>query len=188
MKTMVFVALLAAAGCSKKSSDCDASIGKGMDSFAATVKASAPPQMQEARLTVISKLRGTLTQRCTEDKWPADVVSCFTTVVSMKDMQTCQAKLNEEQRTKLVSEIRQVMMSSMGSMRMPPGLPGHPPMLGSAGAGGSGASGGMPGAHADPAPGSAAVPAGSTGAPATTSPPGPAGSAAPAPAAGSNGW
>jgi hypothetical protein len=188
MKTIVFVALLAAAGCSKKTSDCDASIGKGMDNFAASVKTSAPnPQLQETRLNMISKLRGTLTQRCNEDKWQAEVVTCFTTVGSMKDMQTCQAKLSDEQRTKLVNEIRQVMMGSMGSMRMPNGLPGHPPMLGSAGAGGSGgpeAIGGMPGSRAGSAP--APAPAGSAQAPASPAPPAAAGSAAPA--AGSGGW
>jgi hypothetical protein len=186
MKTIAFVALLAAAGCSKKTPDCDASIGKGMDNFAASVKTSAPnPQLQETRLTMISKLRGTLTQRCNEDKWPAEAVTCFTTVGSMKDMQTCQAKLSDEQRTKLVNEIRQVMMGSMGSMRMPNGLPGHPPMLGSAGSGGPEATGGMPGSHAGSAP-APAVPAGSAQAPASPAPPAPAGSAAPV--AGSGGW
>jgi hypothetical protein len=198
MKMIVFVALLAAVGCSKKTSDCDASIGKGLDNFAASVQASAPnPQMQETRLKIISKLRGTLTQRCNEDQWPAEVVSCFTTVASMKDMQSCQAKLSNEQHTKLVNEVRQVMMGSAGSMRMPSGVPGHPPML-TPGSGAPEASGAMPGAPAGaaappagaagPPAGSAAPPAASVQAPASPAPPAAAGSAAPSRAAGSNGW
>jgi hypothetical protein len=116
MKTIMFVVLLAAAGCSKKGSDCDASIGKGIDTFAATIKASAPnPQIQENKLGMLSKLRGTLTQRCTEDKWSPEVVSCFATVVMMKDMQACQAKLGSEQRTRLLAEVREIMMSTMGT-------------------------------------------------------------------------
>jgi hypothetical protein len=168
MKTIVLVALLAflaAAGCSKKTSDCDAAIGKGIDNFAASVKTEAPnPQVQETRLTVIGKLRGALTQRCTEDKWPAEVVSCFRTVVSMKDMQGCQAKLGEAQRSKLLTQVRQVMMGSMGP-RMPVGMSGHPPML--AGSGGA-------------APvGSAAPPAGGSAAPEASGSAAPGGAAAP---------
>jgi hypothetical protein len=157
MKMIVFVALLAAAGCSKKTADCEASIGKGMDNLEASVKAAkSNPQMQDNRLTVLTKLRGTLTQRCNEDKWPAEVVSCFATVVSMKDMQGCQAKLSNDQRSKLVTEIRQVMVGSMGAMRMPGGVPGHPPMLA------PGSAGGAPGAPGGDTPGS---PAGSAAAP-----------------------
>jgi hypothetical protein len=202
MKRIVFVALLAAAGCSKKSPDCDGSIGKGMDSFAASVKTSGlNPQMQAARMDVVTKLRGTLTQRCNDDKWPAEVVSCFATAGSMKGMQACQADLSNEQRTRLLTEIRQIMMGS-GSMRMPGGVgvPGHPPTLAPGGAG-SGApetsGGGMPGSHDSPAPapaGSASAPVGSAGAPAGSgAAPSPAtaraaGPGAAAPAAGSGGW
>jgi hypothetical protein len=167
MKTIMFVALVAAAGCSKTGSDCDASIGKGIDSFAATIKASAPnPQIQENKLSTLGKLRGTLTQRCTEDKWTPEVVSCFATVVTMKDMQACQGKLSGEQRTRLLEEVREIMMSTMGA-RMPPGPAGAE------------LPGGTGGSAAAPA-GSVASPAGSAAAPA------PAGSAAPAPGAGSN--
>jgi hypothetical protein len=174
MKTIMFVALVAAAGCSKKGSDCDASIGKGIDNFAATIKASAPnPQIQENKLSMLGKLRGTLTQRCTNDKWSPEVVSCFATVATMKDMQACQGKLSSEQRTRLLDEVREIMMSTMGarmpSVRAGDELPG-----------GAGSSGAAPaGASAAPV-GSAAAPAGSAAAPA------PAGSAAPPPAAGSN--
>lgn len=175
MKTIVLVVLLAAAGCSKKTSDCDASINKGIDNFAASVKTESPnPQVQETRLTVIGKLRGALTQRCMEDKWPAQVVSCFRTVVSMKDMQACQAKLGEAQRSKLLTQIRQVMMGSLGP-RMPVGMSGHPPML--AGSGGAAPEG----SAAPPAVGSAAPEAGGSAAPGGATAPTPGGAAAPVP-------
>ncbi|HEX2691922.1 MAG TPA: hypothetical protein VHN14_35175 [Kofleriaceae bacterium] len=203
MKTIVLVALLAAAGCSKKGSDCDAAITKGMDNFAASIKANAPktnainPQMQENMLNVVGKLKGTLTQRCTEDKWPAEVVSCFPTVATMRDMQTCQAKLSSEQNAKLMAEIRQVMMSSMTGSRMPAGVAGHPSMLSGSGSpaappAGSDAPAGAttPPSAAPPPPAAAAPPPSAKAAPADgTTPPAhagaaPAGSAAPAP----SGW
>ena len=177
MKSIAFVVLLpflaslAAAGCSKKTSDCDAAIGKAIDNFAGSIKTEAPnPQVQQTRLTVIGKLRGALTQRCTEDKWPPEVVSCFRTAVSMKDMQGCQAKLGEAQRGKLLTQIRQVMMGSMGP-RMPTGMAGHPPMLG-----GSGAAPAPAGSDA-PAGGSAAPEAGGSAAPAPAPAPGSASAA-----------
>src|SRR5512140_431519 len=177
MKTIVLVALLAAAGCSKKTSDCEAAIGKGMDNFASEIKTTAPdPKMQEMRMGVITKLRGALTQRCNEDKWPAEVVACFNTVHGMKDMQGCQVKLNDAQRAKLMNEIREVMMSTMGA-RMPAGLAGHPATLtgssaapeGTGGAGAAPAGTGMAPAGTGAAPaGTGAAPAGTGAAPAGT--------------------
>lgn len=173
MKTIMFAALLAAAGCSKKGSDCDVAIGKGIDSFAATIKASAPtPQIQENKLSMLGKLRGTLTQRCTQDKWSPEVVSCFATIVMMKDMQACQGKLSSEQRTRLLEEVREIMVNTMGT-RVSRGL------------GGPGGPGGPDGSAAAPV-GSAAAPVGSAAAPAGSAAPAPEGSAAPAPGAGSN--
>lgn len=176
MKMIIFVALLelwAAAGCSKKGSDCEVSIGKGIDNFAATIKASAPnPQIQENKLATLNKLGATLTRRCTDDKWSPEVVSCFAAVAAMKDMQDCQAKLSAEQHTKLRDEMREIMMSSMGTRK-----PGRS---------GSGAPDGSVDSAAAPA-GSAAAPAGSAAAPAgSAAAPAPAGSAAPAPATGAN--
>ena len=167
MKTIVLVALLAAAGCSKKGSDCDASIEKGMDKIAAEVKkANAPnPQQNESRLSLIAKVKGALIQRCNEDKWPSEVVSCYTTIASSKDAQACQAKLNPEQQQKLNGALRPIMRSAMGGSRMPPDVAGHPAMLPGSG---------------DPA----AAPEGSTAAPAGATAPtgstGPAGSPIPA--------
>ncbi len=156
MKMIVLVALLASAACSKKTADCDASITKGMDNFATTVKSRAPAQMQQTMLTVVGKLKTTLVGRCTQDGWSPEVGTCFETVSSQKEVQACLGKLPEDQRTKVTGEIRQVMMSSMGP-RMPPGA-GHPQMLN--GSSGPGASGG-PGAGAPGGPGGPAAAAGS---------------------------
>lgn len=177
MKTIALMVLLAAAGCSKQGSDCDASIAKGIESVTETVKAGAAnPQMQQNRIATMAKLKTTLTQRCGEDKWAGEVVQCFSTVKSMKDMQECQGKLNTEQRTKLLTEVRQIMLDSRGP-RMPEGVPGHPPTLtGSAGSGNS--AGGPDGSAAPPAPApggpAAPAPSGSASPPAAPAPAQPA--------------
>jgi len=174
MKMIVFVALLAAAGCSKKKSDCEVSIGQGIENFAPKVKTSAAsPQIQEDKLGRLDKLKGALTQRCTTDKWAPEVVACFATVSSLPAMQACEAKLTSEQHTKLDEDLRDVFMSSMGGRPSggPAGQPSTPP--------GSGGPGDPGGAGAAPA-GAGAAPEGSAAAPA------PAGAAAPEPAAGSS--
>ncbi len=121
---VVIVAFLAACG-SKSGPDCATSIGKGMDNFAEQMKAKAPnaPAMTD----MIGKLKDTLIKRCTEDKWPPEVLTCFQTVNDRPGMQQCQQKLTEEQREKVMADIRQMMM---GNMKMPGGMAGHPPMLG----------------------------------------------------------
>jgi hypothetical protein len=179
MKTIILVALLAAAGCSKKGGDCDAAIAKGINNLTESVKSRGGPQL-EASLAIVDKLKGALTKHCTEDKWPAEVIQCFTTVTNQKDMRGCQEKLTTEQKSKLMTDIQQVMM---GAMRMPPGA-GHPSTLAGSGA--------PPGA--DPAAGSAAPAPGSTEPPAAAAPAAPpaapaaGSSAANPPAAGSGGW
>jgi hypothetical protein len=179
MKTIMLVALLAAAGCSKKSSDCDASISKGVSTLAETIKSRTTGPQQEANLAIIDKLKGTLIKHCNEDKWPAEVASCFTTVTNQRDMRACQDKLSTDQKTKLSTEIQQIML---GSMRMPPGT-GHPSTL--SGSGTPGTDPGSPAGSAAPPP--TAPPAAAPAAP-------PAGSAAAAPpaaaagSAGSGGW
>jgi len=172
MKMIVFVALLAAAGCSKKSgSDCAAAISKGIENFAPKVKMGATdPQIQEGKMAMLEKLKGTLVQRCIADKWAPEVLSCFHTVANLTVMKVCQAQLTSEQRTKLDADLHEVQMNMMGG-RMPGDMAGQP----SAPPGPE-----APGGSAAAPAGSAAAPAGSAAAPA------PAGSAAPEPAAGSS--
>ncbi len=189
MKTIgLLLALSLFAGCKKggsAASQCSDAVGKGVDKMIAMRKqkldeqgSNLPPELK-ARMDERSKkmgevataLKQAITNRCTEDKWPEDVIKCYDTAASMEELRACRQKLPADQQTKLQSEEMQVMMKTMGGgMGGPPGMGQMPP--GHEGMGGPGM-GGMP-----PAPGSAAAsaPAGSAAAPA------PAGSAAPAPA------
>ena len=165
MKTIVLVALLTAVACSKKTSDCEVSIARSMDSISSMIKARASnPQMQEMMMSVVGKRKAALISRCNQDQWAPDALACFAAVKSPQDMQACDGKLTQEQRTKLHAELRQAGKDA----RMPGGIAGHPSML-------SGSDG------------SAIAPAGSAAAPAPSgsAAPAPSGSAAPAPAAGS---
>jgi len=176
MKTMWLVALLAAAGCSKKTADCEASIGKGTDTLASEIKtrAASNPQRRDAMLSRIGKLKTALTQHCTEDHWSPEALACFTTVASRDDLVACGDKLTDEQRGKMRAELGDLRRGS----RMP-GMPGHPAMLaGSNAPPAPGADGAGPGSGAA-SPGSAPVTAGSV------APPAGAGSAVASPAAGS---
>ena len=175
MKKIVFVALLAAAaGCGGKKSgaDCEVAIAKGIENASKLIKERVPPQIAERNIAVMDKVKGVLVERCKADGWPPEVVSCFTTVNGMRDMQVCQGKLTPEQASKLTADLSKVMMG-LGAMRagehMPSGMPGHPDTL-------------------MPNPGSAAAPAPGAGAGSSDSPPTPPGAAAPegsaAPAAG----
>jgi hypothetical protein len=172
MKKIVLVALLAAAGCNKKSgADCDGAIAKGMDNFKANIKEhAANPQITERMMGVVDKLRGTLVERCKEDKWADEVVTCYTTVHDRKDMQGCQTKLTPDQQSKLTAEITKVMMGgTAGMQRMPPGMAGHPGTLQPST--GDGAAPAAPAAPAEPAappaaPAAPAAPAGGSAAPA----------------------
>ncbi|HSR99856.1 MAG TPA: hypothetical protein VLM79_22535 [Kofleriaceae bacterium] len=178
MKKIILIALLVAAGCSKKGAsggsggECEAAMAKGTDSLMTTVKTRANPQMMESVTEMVGKMKSTLTTRCTEDKWSPESIDCFSKITSQAELRACEQKLTEEQRNKLRGEMRALM----GSMR--PGA-GHPPTLG--------------GSAAPPAPGT--PPAGEP--PPAAAPPATGGTAAPAapatpPAAGSgssaSGW
>ena len=168
MKTIVLVAILAAAGCSKKSR-------------------AANPQMQNSLNEMVAKMRTTLTQRCKDDGWSAEAVDCYGKLTTQAEMRGCEQKLTDEQRTKLRTEIRQ----AMSSMRMTLGGPGHPPMLGSGGP--PAAPGATPPAGADtppatPPPAATTPPPAPPNPPATPpAPPAPSG-AAPAAGSSASGW
>jgi len=190
MKTISFVLVmsmaLAAGGCGKKAGgstgSCADAVGKGVDQMIATRKekvAAAPAEMKaraEERAKkmdeVAGKLKETITNRCVEDKWSADVIDCYSHAKAMDDLKVCRSKLPADQAAKLQGEEMQVMMSAMGGMR---GGMGGPPGMGGPGMGNA-----PPGGMGGPGMGSAQVtatpPAGSDG-------PAPSGSAAPAPAA-----
>ena len=116
MNKIVIAALLAlAAGCSKKAPDCDAEIGKGMDSYTALLKQKTS---NPDALLIASKLREATIERCKADKWTVDVVTCYGAIKTPQDIQRCQDKLTEDQRNKLMNELREEMMGLAGR-RMP---------------------------------------------------------------------
>ncbi len=191
-KTILLVAALAVAGCKKSDGGageggsaatddkaCTAAIGKAVDTMIEgrrkmiaeqRAKSGQPPQEPDMTQMneVSTKLRGTLITRCTEDKWPASVVSCFTSASDFTMIKKCEEGLTPEQNRKRQQEVMKVMMGGrMG------GMGGGPPH------GGAGAQ--MPPTVEPPATGSgSAAPAGSgSAAPAAT------GSGSAAPAAGS---
>ena len=201
MKSFLGLALALSlfAGCKKggsAASQCSSAVSKGVDKMIAMRKqklddqgSNLPPELK-ARMEERSKkmdevsgaLKQAMTNRCTEDKWSADVLKCYDSASSMEEIRKCRQMLPADQQQKLQAEEMQVMMKAMGgtpgAMGGPGGMggmPGHPDGMG--GDPMHGAPGGAPDQNGAPpavAPttGSAAAPAGSAAAPA------PAGSAA----------
>ena len=173
MKKIVLMALLAAAGCSKKGPDCSAAIDKGVDGYVATMKKLVANRPGLDIPKIAARLKATMVQRCTEDRWQPEVVACIGSVTG-HELKGCDAKLPSDQRTKLETQLRSAMMEAIGagSPHMPPGLEGHPQVLGGN------------------ANGSAAPSGDSAGAPAPAAPaaPSPSGTPAAPPAPSSGGW
>jgi hypothetical protein len=166
MKTIVLVVLVVVAGCGgKKGPDCNESVAKGIEAATATLGGhSTSPQMMASMVSAMNQLKVAVTKRCTEDKWPAEVVNCFGGAKDMGDLQGCQSRLDKDLRDKLNADIREIR----NSRQRTPDVPGHPPTL-SPGSGaapgspdtGSAAPAGAPAptGAAEPAAGSAAPPA-----------------------------
>jgi hypothetical protein len=132
MKTILFCTALAFLGCKKGSSasSCADAVTKGVDTMtAAGAKRmeSAPPDMKAKMEEAATKLKGVMTNRCTEDKWSADVISCYAAAAKREDLRNCRAKLPPEQATKLQKEEIDVMTSVGfgGGGRMGMGMGGH---------------------------------------------------------------
>jgi hypothetical protein len=162
MKAILFCSALALVACKKGSSasSCADAINKGVDTMmAAGAKRmeNAPPEMKTKMEEASVKLKGVITNRCTEDKWSADVIDCYAKAQKREDLRDCRSKLPQDQQAKLQSEEVQVMMgagfggmrphgdmggSAMGSaaptapdgsgMAPPPAAPTTPPATGSA--------------------------------------------------------
>ena len=197
MKSFLGLALALSlfAGCKKggsAASQCSSAVSKGVDKMIAMRKqkldeqgSNLPPELK-ARMDERSKkmdevsgaLKQAMTNRCTEDKWSADVLKCYDSASSMEEIRKCRQMLPADQQQKLQAEEMQVMMKAMGGQPcgMGGGMPGHPdgmggdPMHGAPG--GAPDQNGAPPAVAPTAGSAAAAPAGSAAAPA------PAGSAA----------
>lgn len=146
---LALMAALATTGCSKKSETGTAAGGPSCaDAVSKAVNAMPGPGGGEVK----PKLQQIMTTRCTEDKWPADVINCYATQVSdMASMKKCREMLPQDAQQKMMGEIRAVMMSAGGGGPMHgPGGPGGPMM---------GGAGGTP--PAPPPAGGEAPPAGS---------------------------
>lgn len=137
MKTILFCAALALVGCKKGSSasSCADAINKGVDTMtAAGAKRmeGAPPEMKAKMEEAVVKLKGVITNRCTEDKWSADVIDCYSKAEKREDLKACRSKLPQDQQAKLQAEEIQVMMGTGmgrgGHGGMGGGMGDHPPM------------------------------------------------------------
>jgi hypothetical protein len=180
MKTMLALALALSvfAGCKKggsAASQCSDAVTKSVDKMIASRKqrldeqgSNLPPELK-ARMEERSKkmdevsgaLKQAMTNRCTEDKWSADVLKCYEGAGSMEDIRKCRGMLPADQAQKLQAEEMQVMMKAMGGQ---PGMggpgmgsmPGHPDMGGDPMHGAPGQNGAAP-AVPPTAPGSAVI-------------------------------
>ena len=171
MKAILFCSALAlfTVGCKKGSSasSCADAINKGVDTMmAAGAKRmeGAPPEMKAKMDEMAVKLKGVITNRCTEDKWPADVIDCYSKAQKRTDLRDCRNKLPQDQQAKLQSEETSVMLGAGFGGGMRP----HGDMGGSGMAGSGMAPPATDGSAMAPA-GSAAAPAGSAAAPAAGS-------------------
>jgi hypothetical protein len=115
MKTILLVAALALVGCSKKS-DSGAGAAAGPSCADAIAKAVGAMPAGPGGGEVQGKLKTVLTTRCTEDNWPAAVVTCYATEAKdMASMRKCREGLPADQQDRLMGEIRAVMMSAAGT-------------------------------------------------------------------------
>ena len=162
MKTSIaFVAVLALVGCKKDGGssaaagggggggDCAVSIGKGVDKMAAARSGGKDltPEIKAKMDEFTGKMKDVIVKRCTDDKWPAEVIACFETVSSRPDMMKCQGMLPQDQQDRVRAEVRDLMMSSGGIGRINRHgsggggdmMQGHPDMGGGSGGSGGGA-------------------------------------------------
>jgi hypothetical protein len=152
---------LALLGCKKGGAggDCASAIGPSVDKMTAAgakrmETANVPPEMKAKMEEAAGKLKVAIINRCTTDKWSADVVDCYKKAEKREDLTACRAKLPEDQAKALHTDELGVMTSlGVGRGMMGghggPGAPGGP----------GGPGGPPPGMGAPPAPGSAAAPA-----------------------------
>ena len=153
MKMILFAAVLALTGCKKKSETTAA----GPSCADAIAKAVNAMPGGPGGGDVQAKLKTIMTTRCTDDKWPADVINCYATqATDMASMKKCREMLPADKQQALMNEIRAVMMGAAASG-------GGGPMHGAPSPSGSAADPAAPGSGA--APGSAAAPAGSAAEP-----------------------
>src|SRR5258707_14752544 len=161
MKTTLLILVLALIGCGAKKDSgagaCSDAIAKGVDAMMAAgakrmeAMGAAAADMKAKMDEAAVKLKGVITNRCTEDKWSSEVIDCYGKATSRDELKTCRAKLPPEQSAKLQAEEMEVMRSMMGGM-------GPRGMHGGMGGPGMGGSGMTPSGSAAPPTGSGAPP------------------------------
>ncbi|MBX3154674.1 MAG: hypothetical protein KF773_01655 [Deltaproteobacteria bacterium] len=123
MKTLTICAMaLAMAACGGKKDDAKKEEAKDDALTCAQVADKAVAALGDRGGPVKDKLRPIYEERCTQDKWPADVMACFATASGFEALQGCRQRLVFEPREKLIQQIRGVM-GAMGG-----GMGGRPPM------------------------------------------------------------
>jgi len=115
MKAILFCSALALVGfgCKKGSSasSCADAINKGVDTMmaAGAKRMENAPADQKAKMAEVGvKLKGVITNRCTEDKWSSEIVDCYANAKERSDLRNCRSKLSSEAATKLETEEREV--------------------------------------------------------------------------------
>ena len=112
MHKLAIVMLLALAACGSKKQDssapapCAEAAKAATDALLAAPMANAqvPDDQKASMKDKGAKLAAVLEKHCTDDKWPADVVTCYKQATSMNDMKTCRAKLPADQAQKVLQE------------------------------------------------------------------------------------
>jgi hypothetical protein len=126
MKTIILAAALCVVACSKKSDDgggggttsagggtcTDAA--KGVDQMMSRAGGAASEADKASMAARGEQLKSIIVKHCSDDKWPADVIDCYTKAGSMPELKTCRSKLPPEQSQRLQAEIMQVMMAGGG--------------------------------------------------------------------------
>ena len=116
-KLIVIVALVAACkGKSDRCTEASTSVDRMMAKFAGA--AGMPEQVKAEMKERGDKLKAAIVKRCTEDKWPSDVIDCYAKASSKSDITTCREKLPPELAGKLQAEEMQGMLG--GPMRPSP--------------------------------------------------------------------
>jgi hypothetical protein len=131
MMKILFAAALVVTGCSKKSDTGKAASGPSCGE--AVQKAVGAMPAGPGAGDVQAKLQTVMTTRCTEDKWPTEVLTCYaTTVTDMASMKKCREILPQDQQQNLMNDIRTVMMSAAAAGGGGPPHGGSAPEQGSA--------------------------------------------------------
>jgi hypothetical protein len=108
---VVVIVILTAACGGKPSLDCATAIARGLDNVTEQLAVNAPdPALRAGMRAQSARLQGVLIERCTEDKWPSEVISCLASVRERTGVQVCVGQLSEDRRRALLTELRTSLM------------------------------------------------------------------------------